>query len=113
MKNSQEIIEKVFESQGENGFWRVLSASDKYYPDYMHYAPKYTATRWTLILLADMGCDRNDQRIKKPLKEIQNHFFDPKFGIYSLKKDHFPIPCLNGNMIYLDCYFNGKPGKKA
>ena len=113
MKNSKEIIERIFEPQGDNGYWKVLSASDKYYPDLMHYSPVYKATLWTLILLADLGCDRNDERTKKPLEAIQDHFFDPKFGIYSIKEDHFPIPCLNGNMIYLDCYFNGKPSEKS
>lgn len=106
-------MDNIFEAQGDNGFWKMLSESDKYYPDYQHYVPSFKATVWTLILLADLGCDSNEQRVEKPLKEIQNHFFDPNFGIYSLKEDHFPIPCLNGNMIYLDCYFNGMPSQKS
>lgn len=33
-------------------------------------------------------------------------FFDPEHGIFSLPgKSHFPIPCLNGNMLYLHHYF--------
>ena len=28
-------------------------------------------------------------------------------------EDHFPIPCLNGNMLYLDCYFNGGPDERS
>ncbi len=113
MKDPQIIIDKIFDAQGEHGFWKILPASDRYYQDYLHYVPNFKATLWTLILLADLGCDRNDQRVKKPLKGIQDQFFDPEVGIYSLKEDHFPIPCLNGNMIYLDCYFNGIPGEKS
>lgn len=113
MKNHQKIINKIFDAQGENGFWKMLSESDKYYPDYMHYVPNFKSTLWTLILLADLGCDRKDARVKRPLKEIKKHFYDPEFGIYSLKEDHFPIPCLNGNLIYLDCYFNSSPGSKS
>ena len=113
MDNHQKIIDRIFGAQGENGFWKVLSESDKYYPDYIHYVPNFKATLWTLILLADLVHNKNDPRIKKPLKEIQNLFFNPEFGIYTLKEDHFPIPCLNGNMIYLDCYFNGSPSKKS
>jgi hypothetical protein len=113
MDNYNALIDKIFESQDENGFWKLLSVSDKYYPDYMHYVPNFKSTLWTLILLADIGCDSNDQRVKRPLKEIQNHFFDANFGVYTLKEDHFPIPCLNGNMIYIDCYFNGMPGKES
>jgi hypothetical protein len=111
--NRQNIIHKIFEAQGENGFWKMLPPSDKHYPSCLHYAPNFKATLWTLLLLADLGLDPNDERVKKPLSELQCHFFDPKFGIYTLKEDHFPIPCLNGNMIYLDAYFNGKPSEKS
>jgi len=111
--NRQAIINKIFEAQDENGFWKMLPPSDKYYPDYLHYVPNFKATLWTLILLADLGLDPNDERIKKPLQELRHHFFDAEFGIYTLKEDHFPIPCLNCNMIYLDCYFNRKPSEES
>ena len=111
--NRQKIIERIFAAQNENGFWKVLSKTHKYYPDYLHYVPNFRATLWTLITLADLGYDKNDKRIKGPLEKIKDHFFDPEFGIYSLKEDHFPIPCLNGNLVYLDCYFNGKPSEKS
>ena len=113
MNSRQEIIERVFEVQDENRFWEILPKSDKYHPDYLHYVPKFKASLWTLIMLADLGCNKNDPRVKKPLRSIQKQFFDSAIGIYTLKEDHFPIPCLNGNMIYLDCYFNGTPGKKS
>lgn len=113
MDNYEKIINRIFKAQGENGFWKMLPESDKYYPDFMHYVPNFKATLWTLILLADLGHDRNDSRVKKPLKEIQTHFFDSNYGIYTLKKAHFPIPCLSGNMIYLDCFFNDSPSNKS
>jgi hypothetical protein len=91
----------------------MLSESDKRYPTYLHYVPNFKSTLWTLILLADMCHDQNDVRVKKPLKIIQDHFYDPKTNIYSLKKDHFPIPCLNGNIIYLESYFTGSISKKS
>ena len=113
MSTRQKVIDRIFKTQGENGFWKTLPVSHKYYPDYLHYVPNFKATLWTLILLADLECDRADSRVKKPLAEIQKHFFDTSYGIYTLKEDHFPIPCLNGNMIYLDCYFNDSPSKKS
>ena len=113
MDQRQKIIDRVFAAQGDNGCWKMLSSSDKYYPEYMHYVPNFKATLWALVLLADLKCDKNDPRVKKPLREVQKQFYDPNFGIFSLKEDHFPIPCLNGNMIYLDCYFNGTPGKES
>lgn len=113
MQNQEKIIDRIFKAQNENGCWKMIPESHKYYPSCLHYTPNFKATLWTLILLADLGHDKKDILIQKPLKEIQNHFFDPAYGIFSLKKSHFPIPCLNGNMIYLDCYFNGHPGKKS
>ncbi|EAR02967.1 hypothetical protein [Maribacter sp. HTCC2170] len=113
MDKKKKIIDRIFKAQGKNGFWKTLPQTHKYYPDYTHYVPNFKATLWTLILLADLEHDQNDPRVKKPLKEIQQHFFDTKHGIYTLKKDHFPIPCLNGNMIYLDAYFNDNPSDKS
>lgn len=113
MINRANIISQIFETQKENGFWKELTPKDSKYPDYLHYVPNFKATLWTLILLADLGVDRDDPRIKKPLQGIKDQFFDPNFGIYTLKEDHFPIPCLNGNIIYLDSYFNGKPDERS
>ena len=113
MTRQQEIIARIFSAQDDDGFWKLLPEKHKYYPDYLHYVPNFKATLWTLILLADLGLDAEDARVKTPLKVLQKHFFDPEHGIFTLKEDHFPIPCLNGNMIYLDCYFNGSPGKKS
>ncbi len=95
MDNRQKIIDKIIETQGDNGFWKVLPKTHKYFPDYIHYVPNFKATLWTLILLADLGCDRNDQRIKRSLQKIQNHFYDPEFGIFTLKEVNvicYPFP---------------------
>lgn len=113
MNKQQRIIDRIFKAQGDNGFWKLLPESHKYYPDYLHYLPNFKATLWTLILLADIEHDRNDLRVQKPIKQLQEHFFNEKYKIFALKEAHFPIPCLNGNMIYIDCYFNGLPSKKS
>jgi hypothetical protein len=106
MSLKEEIISKIFEQQGMDGCWKLLEKDNRYYPVYQHYIPNFKATLWTLVLLADLELDRNDKRIKLPLETISNHFFDPNKGIYTLGNDHFPIPCLNGNLIYLNAYFN-------
>lgn len=112
-KNRQDIIEKIFTCRNEDGLWKLLPESHKAYPDYLHYVPNYRASLWTLILLAELGCARTEERVKKPLQAVKNHLFDEDYGIYTLKEDHFPIPCLNGNMLYLDCYFNGEPDERS
>ena len=112
-EKKQEIIERIFEKQGKNGLWKVIPETHKYYPDYLHYVPNYKASLWTLILLAELECEANDKRVQQPLQIVKDHLYDYKYGIYSLKEDHFPIPCLNGNMLFLDCYFNDGPDEKS
>lgn len=113
MDQRQQLIERIFASRNEDGLWKVIPETHKAYPIYLHYVPNYKASLWTLLLLAELQCPRDDERIQKPLTTVKAHLFDPKHGIYTLKEDHFPIPCLNGNMLYLDCYFNGKPDEKS
>lgn len=113
MDSHQTRIEKIFKAQDADGFWKLLPESDLRREQYLHYVPNFRASLWTLVYLADLGHDPNEPRVQKPLKALQEHFFDKEHGIYSLKEDHFPIPCLNGNMIYIDSYFNGKPGEKS
>lgn len=111
--NRQTILERIFASQNESGLWQLIPETHKYYPDCLHYIPNYKASLWTLILLTELQCKRDDYRVSKPLQETKSHLFDEEHGIYSLKKSHFPIPCLNGNMLFLDCYFNGGPDEKS
>ena len=106
-KEYDSLISKIIKKQDENGCWNVLDENHKYYPECNYYVPSYKSTLWTLILLADMKCDPQLPQLKKPLEIITNHFFDENYGIYAIGKSHFPIPCLNGNMIYLHSYFNG------
>lgn len=96
---------KILELQDESGCWNVLKEGDKYFPQLNYYVPNYKSTLWTLILLADMKADPKDNRFRKPLKIITEYFFDNQTGIFTIGKSHFPIPCLNGNMIYLHSYF--------
>lgn len=107
------ILEKIFSKQKANGCWKEIDPTHKNYPNCLHYVPTYNASLWVLILLADLECDPADSRIATPLYAVQDQLFDEDAGIYSLKEDHYPIPCLNGNMLYLDCYFNGSAGERS
>lgn len=106
------IIDRIFKAQDENGLWKLLVPTDKYYPDYQHYVPNFKASLWTLILLADLEIDRDEPRVKKALEVVKTQFYDSNYGIFTLKEDHFPIPCLNGNIIYIDSYFNKVPDSR-
>lgn len=99
------ITSKILELQDERGCWNVLKEGDKYFPQLNYYVPNYKSTLWTLIFLADIKADPKDNRFLKPLKIVNEQFFDKQIGIFTIGKSHFPIPCLNGNMIYLHSYF--------
>lgn len=104
--NFQDIITStVVELQDGNGCWLALDPGDKDYPNLKHYAPIYSATLWTMILLADIQADPNCFNWERPLKAMTNHFLDDNNNIFSIGKSHFPIPCLNGNMLYLYGFF--------
>lgn len=114
----KEITEKAITLQDENGCWNVLKEGDKYYnyPELNYYVPNYTSTLWTLIMLADIkaGPDNSNDKPKfgKPLEIMAEHFYDSNAGIYAIGKSHFPIPCLNGNMLYLHHYFGVYDNKR-
>lgn len=102
---SENLTSKIISLQDDDGCWNVLKKDHKYYSLFNYYVPNYKSTLWTLVLLADIKADRNIGAFKKPLDIISKYFYDNKHGIYSLGKSHFPIPCLNGNMLYLHAYF--------
>lgn len=99
------ITDEVLELQDENGCWNVLCDGDKYFPELNYYVPNYKSTLWTLVLLADIKAEPMEERFKRSLRTITDHFLDESVGIFTIGKSHFPIPCLNGNMIYLHAYF--------
>ena len=100
------LAAKVFASQDQDGCWNVLAKDSRYYPDFNFYVPNFKSTLWTLILLADIGLDPDDKRVKRPLNIMIDHFTKNGHEIGSIGKSHFPIPCLNGNILYLLSYFN-------
>jgi len=113
MIGSNLLADQIANLQDSSGCWNVLDPSDRNFPDLNYYVPNYKSTLWTLVLLADSLVDPEDDRFKKPLQIISDHFYDKKNGIFSIGKSHFPIPCLNGNMIYLLSYFKSDERDKV
>ena len=52
-----DIVLRILEKQNDDGSWGV--------PEDFYVRAKYTGTVWTIILLAELGADGNDKRIKK------------------------------------------------
>lgn len=111
-KDEDLLLSNILKMQDENACWNVLTEGEKYFPVYNYYVPNFKSTLWTLILLADMGISPNNPQLLKPLQILSSHFYDDKVGIFTIGKSHFPIPCLNGNMLYLHAYYRAEDQDK-
>lgn len=61
--------------------------------------------------MADLEHDPDDERIKVPLSTIQEHFYDPVYGIYSLERS-FPYSLSERQHDLSGCYFNRSLSEK-
>lgn len=55
------VITKIFAKQNTKGYWLDKDSS---------YLPKYKASYWTIMLLGQLGLDRNDARVAKACEYI-------------------------------------------
>ncbi len=99
-------IEKILVKQDDSFRWGFDGKQARERPEYLYYSPNFKSTLWTLLLLADIKAPIDIPQIKPSIQLITERFYNPEHGIFSLpNKTRFPIPCLNGNMIYLHHYF--------
>lgn len=100
------LTEKILAKQDEAFRWGYDEEEYQAHPEYLYYTPKYKSTLWTLHLLADLKAPRGLPQIEKAIQLVTEQFYDPEHGVFCIPgMTHFPIPCLNGNMIYLHSYF--------
>jgi hypothetical protein len=91
-------VPHILEKQKEGGYWGK--------PRDFYVRSKYKGTVWTLILLAGLGADGTDGRIRKACEFIFDNTQDPKGGFfYKTDEDgcghhNYIIPCLTGNMVW-------------
>jgi hypothetical protein len=108
----QHLIEKIHSLQDDAFRWGYDEKQARERPEYLHYAPNYKSTLWTLVLLADVKAPADLAKIQTSIRLITEHFYSPEHGVFRLPNmSHFPIPCLNGNMIYLHNYFQSSPSE--
>ncbi|HET7087087.1 MAG TPA: hypothetical protein VFL17_00405 [Anaerolineae bacterium] len=100
------IIERILVKQDDSFRWGFDEKQARERPEYLYYSPNYKSTLWTLLLLADIKAPVDIPQIEPSIRLITERFYDPEHRIFRLLgMSHFPIPCLNGNMIYLHRYF--------
>jgi len=100
--------------QNDNGYWE---APEKFY------TAKYRGTAWQLIILAEFGADRKDNRVKSACKFILEHSQDRESGGFSMwpsakmggGRNSGVLPCLTGNMVWslIRLGFLGDPRVKS
>jgi hypothetical protein len=83
----------ILDAQQPEGYW-VKSGGG--------YSPKYQGTVWQILLLAELGADPIDERVKQGCEYLLSHSIASN-GAFSVQVKPIPsgaIPCLNGNMLY-------------
>ena len=102
----KQTIEAILAEQDDSFRWGFDEKQARERPEYVYYAPNFRSTLWTLLLLADLRAPSDLPQAKASLRLISEHFYAPEHGVFRLPgMSHFPIPCLNGNMIHLHQYF--------
>jgi hypothetical protein len=66
------------------------------------YSPKYRATVWSLLILAELGADPEDARIRKGCQYLLEHSLasNGAFSAYQGLTPSGAIHCLNGNLLF-------------
>ena len=91
-------VPKILGEQRTEGYWEAPRN---------FYTAKYKGTVWQLIILAELGADGKDERVKKACEFILKYSQDLESGGFSMKassrigggRHSEVIPCLTGNMV--------------
>ena len=94
------LVPVILAKQNEGGYWGE--------PQDFYIRSKYKGTVWTIIILAELGANVSDGRVRQAAEFILNNSQDRKSGGFAYYResmdgggDHAKvIPCLTGNMVY-------------
>jgi hypothetical protein len=93
------VVPRILAKQRKEGYWE---APERFY------TAKYKGTVWQLMILAELGADGSDERIKKAGEFILQNSQSPEDGAFSIwrstrtrgGRSSGVIPCLTGNMVW-------------
>ncbi len=96
---SEGLVSKILSRQNGDGSWGV--------PERL-YSDKYSGTVWTLLTLAELGADGEDDRVRNASEFIFTRSQNPESGGFSIGSSAKTgrgiasgvIPCLTGNMVF-------------
>ena len=92
------VVPRILEKQNDDGSWGV--------PENFYVNAKYNGTVWNIIVLAELGADGNDQRIRKIRDFILANSQDKQSGGFAYQSGddggshEKVVPCLTGNMVF-------------
>jgi hypothetical protein len=83
-------VREILAAQYPAGYWIK--------PD-VGYSPRYRATVWQVMFLADLGATRTEP-IARACEHVLTHTYHPDLGLFSAHKQATgTFPCLNGNLL--------------
>jgi len=93
------VVPKILSKQKNAGNWEA--------PENFYIRSKYKGTVWQLIILAELGADGKDQRIRRACEFILENSQDRESGGFSYLRaetgggwHNGVLPCLTGNMVW-------------
>ena len=92
-------VPKILAKQSNEGYWGS--------PENFYAPGKFKGTVWQLMILAELGADSGEERVRKACEFILNNSQDRGSGGFSYLSDSSGggrhkrvIPCLTGNMVW-------------
>lgn len=93
------VVPKILAKQESGGYWGL--------PENFYIRAKYKGTSWQLIILAELGADGKDERIRKTCEFMLKNAQDPESGAFSYISNEKGVgdpervlPCLTANMVW-------------
>jgi hypothetical protein len=101
-------VPAILAAQHPEGYWAKAGTG---------YSPKYRATVWQIIFLAELGADPTDERVQRGCEYLLGHSLTTN-GAFSVNQPPVPsgaLHCLNGNLLYalLSLGYAGDPRVQA
>ena len=92
-------VPRILDAQGDDGHWE---GPDRFY------VAKYRGTVWTLIILAELGADGGDERVRRGCEAVLRDAQDRESGGFSTNRSKTTggglrsrvVPCLTGNVVW-------------
>lgn len=83
----------ILEAQEPSGAWVKEGAG---------YSPKYRATGWSMLILAELGADPGEPRVRKGCQYVLEHSLagNGAFSVYQSLTPSGAVLCLNGNLLF-------------